>query len=104
MLRVFSNTGMETPRGPVPGSVESLAYGFGMALVRFKGIVETLNVACTTPIDEDNVDVRFHFSVKKLGGRSITRGVGLAFHGALRVRDGEGRERQVHAGDVSVRA
>ncbi len=30
--------------------------------------------------------------------------LGIAADGALRVRDGEGRERQVHAGDVSVRA
>lgn len=79
VLRVFSNTGMETPRGPVPGSVESLAYGFGMALVRFKGIVETLNVACTTPIDEDNVHVRFAFAVNKSAGANVAKGVGMAF-------------------------
>ena len=30
--------------------------------------------------------------------------LGIAADGALRVRDGEGRERMVHAGDVSVRA
>ena len=30
--------------------------------------------------------------------------LGIATDGALRVRDGEGRERQVHAGDVSLRA
>jgi 3-ketosteroid 9alpha-monooxygenase subunit A len=30
------------------------------------------------PIDEDYVDVRFSFSVKKLGNADITRGVGKA--------------------------
>ncbi|RZA16443.1 MAG: hypothetical protein EOP93_15205, partial [Lysobacteraceae bacterium] len=30
--------------------------------------------------------------------------LGIAADGALRVRDSDGRERQVHAGDVSVRA
>ena len=79
ILRVFSDTGMETPQGHVDGSVESLSYGFGIGMVRFRGLAETLLVSGVTPIDEDNVDVRFHFSVKKLGGRSITRGVGLAF-------------------------
>jgi phenylpropionate dioxygenase-like ring-hydroxylating dioxygenase large terminal subunit len=79
ILRVFSGTGMETPQGRVDGSVESLSYGFGMAIVRFKGIVETLLVNSVTPIDADNVDVRFAFSVKKMGGRSLTKGVGLAF-------------------------
>lgn len=77
--RVFSSTGMETPRGPVDGSVESLSYGFGMGVVRFKGLAETLNIGTTTPIDHDRVHLRFNFSVKKLGGADITRGVGAAF-------------------------
>jgi 3-ketosteroid 9alpha-monooxygenase subunit A len=79
VLRVCSDTGMETPRGPVDGSVESLSYGFGMGIVRFKGLVETLNVGTTTPIDHDHCHLRFNFSVKKVGGAEITRGVGKAF-------------------------
>jgi phenylpropionate dioxygenase-like ring-hydroxylating dioxygenase large terminal subunit len=79
ILRVFSDTGTETPRGHVDGSVESLSYGFGFAVVRFKGVVETLLVSSVTPIDGENVDVRFNFSVKKVGGADITRGVGAAF-------------------------
>jgi len=47
--------------------------------VRFKGVVETLLVSSVTPIDGENVDVRFNFSVKKVGGADITRGVGAAF-------------------------
>jgi hypothetical protein len=67
----------------VDGSVESLSYGFGFGIVRFKGIVETLLVSSVTPIDADNVDVRFNFSVKMLGGADITRGVGRAFVGEV---------------------
>jgi 3-ketosteroid 9alpha-monooxygenase subunit A len=83
ILRVYSDTGMQTPRGPVDGSVESLSYGFGFGIVRFKGIVETLLVSSVTPIDADNVDVRFNFSVKMVGGADITRGVGRAFVGEV---------------------
>jgi 3-ketosteroid 9alpha-monooxygenase subunit A len=79
ILRVFSGTGMETSRGHVDGSVESVSYGFGLSLVRFKGVVETLLIGAVTPIDGENVDVRFSFSLKKLGGADITRGVGAAF-------------------------
>ncbi len=79
ILRVYSGAGMETPRGTVDGSIESLNYGFGLSVVRFKGIVETLNVATTTPIDADNVHLRFHFSVKKTAGAEMARGVGKAF-------------------------
>lgn len=79
ILRVFSGAGMETPRGHVDGSIESLSYGFGLGFVRFKGIVETLLLGNVTPIDSENVDVRFSFSVKKVGGADVTRGVGAAF-------------------------
>jgi 3-ketosteroid 9alpha-monooxygenase subunit A len=79
VMRVFSPAAMETPRGPVDGSIESLGYGYGMGIVRFKGIIETLNVGATTPIDRENCHLRFNFSVKKVGGADITRGVGKAF-------------------------
>jgi 3-ketosteroid 9alpha-monooxygenase subunit A len=68
ILRVYSGAGMETPRGTVDGSIESL-----------KGIVETLNVASTTPIDANHCHLRFNFSVKKTGGAELARGVGKAF-------------------------
>ncbi|MBW1831762.1 MAG: Rieske 2Fe-2S domain-containing protein [Deltaproteobacteria bacterium] len=79
ILRVRSDAGMETPRGTVEGSIESLNYGFGLAIVRFKGIVETLNVATMTPIDADHIHLRFNFCVKQTAGAEMARGVGKAF-------------------------
>lgn len=79
LLRVFSETKMKTPMGNVGGSVESISFGFGYALTRFKGIVETLLVAGPTPIDDDYVDVRFAFTVKKHEHASVTSTVGAAF-------------------------
>jgi hypothetical protein len=67
----------------VAGSVESLSYGFGFSTVRFKGLIETLLVSSVTPIDGEHVDVRFSFSLKKLGGADMTRGVGAAFIGEI---------------------
>jgi 3-ketosteroid 9alpha-monooxygenase subunit A len=79
IMRVFSDAGMETPRGKVDGSIESLSYGFGFSVVRFKGVIETLLVSSMTPIDGDNVDVRFNFSIKRIGDKDMTGGVGGAF-------------------------
>ncbi|MEE2961658.1 MAG: Rieske 2Fe-2S domain-containing protein [Myxococcota bacterium] len=79
VLRVISTTGMKTPRGGVDGQVESISYGFGFTTVRFTGIVETLLVNSVTPIDDEYVDVRFSFRVKKVGDANITSGVGQAF-------------------------
>src|ERR1700712_1276591 len=73
VLRVFSDTGTDTKRGKVDGTVESLSYGFGAGTVRFKGLVETLLVSSVTPIDGDNVDVRFSFCLKKLAGAEVTK-------------------------------
>jgi 3-ketosteroid 9alpha-monooxygenase subunit A len=79
ILRVVSDTKMRTPMGKVTGQVESISHGFGYALTRFTGIVETLLVACITPIDDEDVDVRFSFAVKKGVTGEVTSTVGAAF-------------------------
>ncbi len=42
-----------TPRGVVDGKIESLGYGPGVSIVRFSGIIDTLLVSSTTPIDAE---------------------------------------------------
>jgi phenylpropionate dioxygenase-like ring-hydroxylating dioxygenase large terminal subunit len=79
ILYVLSQTKMTTPMGKVKGSVEVHAYGFGFTLTRFRGIVETLLVSSATTIDDEYVDMRFSFTVKKLPGKEATSTVGAAF-------------------------
>jgi phenylpropionate dioxygenase-like ring-hydroxylating dioxygenase large terminal subunit len=79
VLRVVSDTMMKTPMGKVKGQVESNSFGFGYSLTRFTGLVETLLVAGITPIDDEYVDVRFAFTVKKLPSGDATSTVGQAF-------------------------
>jgi len=79
ILHVISTTGMATPRGGVDGTVESISYGFGYSTVRFRGIVETLLVSSMTAIDDEHIDVRFNFTIKKLPDKDVTQGVGKAF-------------------------
>ena len=73
-----STTGMSTPAGPVDGSLEVHAWGFGFTTTRFNGIVETLLMSSASPIDADHVHLRFAFMVRKIG-KGITGGVGKAF-------------------------
>jgi hypothetical protein len=61
------------------GPADGLSPAHVTGIVRFKGIVETLNIGTTTPIDEEHCHLRFNFSIKKLGGADTTRGVGKAF-------------------------
>jgi 3-ketosteroid 9alpha-monooxygenase subunit A len=77
-MRVHSVMKMGTPMGPVDGTITSEAWGFGFGTVRFGGIVDTVLVTSVTPIEGEYVDVRFSFSVKKLGDADSTRGVGKA--------------------------
>ena len=78
VLRMVSRALMATPKGDIQGQIASESYGFGFGVVRFSGIVETLLVNSVTPIDGEFVDVRFSFSVKKIGNADVTRGVGKA--------------------------
>ena len=78
VLHVVSETKTKTPMGPVTGSIEVHAHGFGFTLTRFKGIVETLLVSSATPIDDDYVDMRFSFMLKKLPTKDVTATVGAA--------------------------
>lgn len=79
IMRVHSDAGMDTPRGPADGTIASEAYGFGFAMVRFTGIVETLLLAVNTPMEQELVHSRFCFMVKKVGGADVTKGVSKAF-------------------------
>jgi phenylpropionate dioxygenase-like ring-hydroxylating dioxygenase large terminal subunit len=79
VMHVISSTKMRTPMGKVKGSVEVHAYGFGFTTTRFQGIVETLLVSSATTIDEDYVDVRFSFMVKRLPDKDATTTVYKAF-------------------------
>lgn len=72
-------TTMTTPAGEVQGQIESFSHGFGYATNRFTGLVETLCIGNVTAVDDEYVDVRFSFTIKKIGGRSTTAGVGRAF-------------------------
>jgi len=70
---------MGTPGGEVHGHIEAIAHGFGFSVTRFTGLVHTLLIGAVVPVDDEYVDVRFSFLVKKTGGRDITLGIGKAF-------------------------
>jgi len=91
VLRVVSKARMRTPKGDVPGQIASESWGFGFGLVRFSGIVDTLLVSSVTPIEGEHVDVRFSFSVKRIGDADVTRGVGRALIADIEKQMGEDR-------------
>jgi nitrite reductase/ring-hydroxylating ferredoxin subunit len=68
-----------TPRGVVDGRIDADTHGPGFGIVRFSGIVDTVNLGCNTPITADRCHLRFNFTVRKLGDAAATSSVGAAF-------------------------
>jgi len=77
--RMRVRTVMETPFGVHDGDLAFHSLGFGFGLVRFSGLIDTLLVTAITPIDEEYVDARFFYKVKKLPDEGATRIVGQGF-------------------------
>jgi hypothetical protein len=68
-----------TPRGVMEGRIDSHGHGPGASFVRFSGIIDTVNFACTTPIEADKCQIRFNFRFKTMGDEKTTSSVGKAF-------------------------
>jgi phenylpropionate dioxygenase-like ring-hydroxylating dioxygenase large terminal subunit len=78
-FQLHMRTVMDTPLGHVDGALDIRSFGFGFGMGRFSGLIDTLLVTAVTPIDDERVDARFLFTVKKLPDEGATRMVGTGF-------------------------
>ncbi len=62
---MLSKQSFVTPRGVTNGRIDVYNYGPGVSKVWFSGIVDAINIATTTPIDDEKTQVRFNFVVRK---------------------------------------
>jgi phenylpropionate dioxygenase-like ring-hydroxylating dioxygenase large terminal subunit len=81
-----------TPRGVTEGRIDVYNYGPGFSKVWFSGIVDAVNIATTTPIDENTTQVRFNFIVRKLDDEKLTSTVADAFVNEINKQVQEDRE------------
>ena len=56
-----------TPQGELEGRIDTDAYGPGMALTWFTGLLDTALLGCTVPIDAEHSELRFNFVVRTDG-------------------------------------
>jgi hypothetical protein len=80
---------MQTPVGRVPGTLDIRSHGFGYTVVRFSGAVETLLITTATPVDDEHVDARYTFTIRRLADDETTRLIEQRFVEEL--------QRQVHS-------
>jgi phenylpropionate dioxygenase-like ring-hydroxylating dioxygenase large terminal subunit len=76
---MISKQSYVTPRGVTWGHIDVYNYGPGFSKVWFSGIVDAVNVATTTPIDENTTQVRFNFVVRRFDDERMTSTVADAF-------------------------
>ena len=78
VLRCRNRVRFGTPRGTVDGGLDTTDFGPGLQTVHLTGIVETLMVNTSTPIDEETTDTSFAYTVHTAGDPETARGVGAA--------------------------
>jgi nitrite reductase/ring-hydroxylating ferredoxin subunit len=69
----------ETPRGPVETLIRGESLGLGLGITRVSGITDMCFLAMNTPLDEENLKLRWSFTVPKTGDSDRAEGVGRAF-------------------------
>jgi phenylpropionate dioxygenase-like ring-hydroxylating dioxygenase large terminal subunit len=77
--KMLSKQTFVTPRGVTEGRIDVYNYGPGFSKVWFSGIVDAINIATTTPINDETTQVRFNFIVRKLDDEKLTSTVAEAF-------------------------
>lgn len=64
---IRSKVDFDTPRGPQPGRIDTDGYGPGFSIARFSGIIDTIFMGATTPIDwEWTLSIKA-YKIRKLG-------------------------------------
>jgi 3-ketosteroid 9alpha-monooxygenase subunit A len=76
---MLSKQSYVTPRGVTHGRIDVWNHGPGFSRIWFSGIVDALNIATTTPIDENHTQIRFNFTVRKFDDERMTSTVADAF-------------------------
>ena len=71
--------GLDTPNGRAPIKIVASQFGPGQSATRFTGIAETLLVAAVTPVEKDEVRVRFCFTQPKKQATDLATMVAQGF-------------------------
>lgn len=71
--RGFLNTRQPTPKGVVDASIENLNFGAGIAVVRFKGLIDTVLMAHLTPVTNEFTRAHYAFLQPKPASEGMAR-------------------------------
>ena len=73
------DAGLDTPQGRVDARITAKMIGPGQNATRFTGVAETLLIAAVTPVEKDEVRVRFCFTQPRAQTEGISAMVAFGF-------------------------
>jgi len=79
-VKVSENRGeLKTPRGVVPTLIRGESHGLGLGITRVSGLTDMCFLAMSTPVDAENLKLRWAFTVPRRGDSTKPEGVARAF-------------------------
>lgn len=76
---VLTSQEFPSSKGPVDARIDVFGRGPGFAITRYRGLIDASLVGCSTPIDEETVELTFLFTVKNPDGDPKTARIAEAF-------------------------
>jgi nitrite reductase/ring-hydroxylating ferredoxin subunit len=76
---VLSSQQFPSSKGPVDARIDIFGRGPGMAVTRYRGLIDVSLIGCSTPIDGETTQLTFLFSLKNPDGDQHTANIGEAF-------------------------
>lgn len=79
LCQIRSRTAFDSPGGPIEADIDIDTFGVGMFTARYSGLIQTLIISAVTPIDDEHVDVRFTFTIRRVPDDGATAFVAQTF-------------------------
>ena len=76
---VLTSQEFPSSQGPVDARIDVFGRGPGFAITRYRGLVNASLVGCSTPIDDETVQLTFLFTIKNPDGDEKIRRIADAF-------------------------
>ena len=76
---VLTSQEFPSSKGPVDARIDVFGRGPGFAVTRYRGLIDASLIGCSTPIDEETLELTFLFTLKNPGGDDHIHNIARAF-------------------------
>ena len=76
---VLTSQQFPSAKGPVDARIDIFGRGPGMAVTRYRGLIDASLIGCSTPIDDETTNLTFLFSLKNPEDDQHLENIGNAF-------------------------